>query len=343
MRKIEVVHTILAERKDCLPENSSATAYAPSNIALCKYWGKRDQELNLPVTSSLSISLGNKGCTTELSLGKGPSDSVILNDRLIDWVSPFGKRLMEFLDLFRIKRDLHFNANIKSNIPIGAGLASSACGYAAIVKALNELFGWQLQDHELSVLARLGSGSASRSIWHGFVEWYGGVREDGMDSHGRVILDEWPELCIGLLIVSEKEKSISSRDAMQRTVTSSPLYSAWPQKVNTDLSTIKKAINLKDFELLGKTAEWNAMTMHATMLSAWPSISYLLPETLLAKEKISQLRLNGLPLYFTQDAGSNLKLLFLEKDIAHIREHFPDVEIIMPFNSDLNRHQNNGN
>lgn len=334
MRKSDVVATILAERKSFLPKNVSSKAYASSNIALCKYWGKRDQELNLPITSSFSISLGNKGATTELSVHSGAYDIAYLNDKQIDWISPFGKRLLAFLDLFRVKQDLHFSIQIKTNIPVGAGLASSACGFASLTKALNFLFGWELKDHELSILARLGSGSASRSLWHGFVEWHAGIKEDGMDSYGEWIQDEWPELRIGLLILNEREKSISSRDAMQRTITTSALYGAWPQKVSRDLSALKQAINLKDFLLLGKTAESNAMTMHATMLSAWPTVCYFLPETISAMNKIWKLRHEGLTVFFTQDAGPNLKLIFLEKDAATVQSHFPDMEIVDPFAAD---------
>lgn len=331
MRKSDVISAILAERKDLMPRHQSSKSYAPSNIALCKYWGKRDQELNLPVTSSLSISLGNKGATTELSVHSGALDVAYLNDHQIDWITPFGKRLLAFLDLFRVNRDLHFSVNIHTNIPIGAGLASSACGFASLISALNLLFGWELKDQELSILARLGSGSASRSLWQGFVEWHAGIKTDGMDSYAESIADEWPELRIGLLVLNEREKSISSRDAMQRTVTTSALYSAWPSKVSRDLSALKQAINLKDFPLFGKTAESNAMTMHATMISAWPTICYFLPETITAMHKIWELRQEGLNLFFTQDAGPNLKLIFLEKDKNSVVSEFPDMEVIEPF------------
>ncbi|HSW93771.1 MAG TPA: diphosphomevalonate decarboxylase [Gammaproteobacteria bacterium] len=331
MRKSDVVSIVLAEQKTVLPRHASSKAYASSNIALCKYWGKRDQELNLPVTSSFSISLKNKGATTELAVHKSAYDEAFLNGQAVDWVSPFGKRLLAFLDLFRVERDLHFSLNIKTNIPIGAGLASSACGFASLTKALDALFGWKLKEHELSILARLGSGSASRSIWQGFVEWHAGIRADGMDSFGELIADQWPELRLGLLVLNEREKSVSSRDAMQRTVTTSPLYSAWPTKVNRDLSALKQAISLKDFQLFGKTAESNAMTMHATMLSAWPTICYFLPETIFAMNQIWQLRHDGLPVFFTQDAGPNLKLIFLEKDSATVASHFPKMEVIAPF------------
>ena len=331
MNKSDVVRHILKNRFGLSPQQDRVTTYAPSNIALCKYWGKRDQELNLPITSSFSVSLGDKGATTELSIAKESQDSVFVNGRNIDLASSFGKRLLKFFDLFRINRDLCFAANIKTNIPIGAGLASSACGFASMVMALNALFKWKLQEHELSILARLGSGSASRSFWHGFVEWHAGERADGFDSYGEVFTEKWPELCIGLLIITDAEKEIGSREAMQRTIATSPLYAAWPLKVEQDLATLKRAIQLKDFQLLGKTAESNALTMHATMMSAWPPVFYALPETVSLMKKIWQLRQQGLMLFFTQDAGPNLKLIFLEKDVEVVLSQFPTVEIIRPF------------
>lgn len=331
MNKIEVVKTILAERWQAQPKNDSASAFAPSNIALCKYWGKRNQELNLPMTSSLSISLANKGAEAELSLSNHSFDSITLNGNRVEQSSSFAKRLIEFLNLFRKNSAPYFDINIKSNIPVAAGMASSACGFASIVQALNKLYGWELAESELSILARLGSGSACRSLWQGFVEWHVGTREDGMDSHGVSIPTPWPELRLGLLILSEKEKGLSSREAMQRTITTSPLYSAWPAKVAQDLSLLKQAITIQDFQLLGQTAESNAITMHATMQSAWPPVMYCLPETVAAMHKIWKLRNDGLFVYFTQDAGPNLKLLFLENDTATIREHFPSVDILKPF------------
>lgn len=331
MRKIDVIQAILGERLHDQPQQEFAQQFAPSNIALCKYWGKRDQELNLPMTSSLSISLGNKGATTALKISRESQDFIFLNDQVVDLFSKFGKRLIDFLNLFRQNGQPHFEIRIHSNIPIAAGMASSACGFAAVVQALDELFGWNLPKNQLSILARAGSGSACRSIWQGFVEWHTGVRDDGMDSHGEPIVETWPELCIGILIVSAQDKGLGSREAMQRTITTSPLYSAWPAKVAQDLSLLKRAISVHDFELLGKTAESNALSMHATMLSAWPPISYHLPETMAAMRKIWDLRREGVGLYFTQDAGPNLKLLFLQQDAELIRSHFPTLEVLRPF------------
>lgn len=330
MKKSAVIKTILDDISRYSAATHPVTVFAPTNIALCKYWGKRNQALNLPVTSSLSISLADKGARTSLSVSNKGRDIYILNGKSLDTGNSFYKRLTQFLNLFRPHAAFYFHADIVSNVPIAAGLASSACGFAAMVFALNELFAWQLEPHQLSILARLGSGSASRSIWHGFVEWHAGIRDDGMDSHGEVLEASWPELRIGLLIVSEQEKLISSREAMQRTVETSELYRVWPGKVENDLIIIKNAIRMHDFDLLGKTAESNALAMHATMLSAWPPVSYCLPETLNAMRSVWQARANGLSVYFTQDAGPNVKLLFLEKDSDVVKQYFPELEVIKP-------------
>ncbi|MDX1901271.1 MAG: diphosphomevalonate decarboxylase [Gammaproteobacteria bacterium] len=335
MKKSDIIKLILGDRQTNQPgESFIATSFAPTNIALCKYWGKRNEELHLPMTSSLSIALPDHGSEVALSLCDAEQDQVKLNHELILPSSKFYQRLSSYLDLFRTEKNERFNVEIHSTIPIAAGLASSACGFASLVLALDQLFNWQLDKKSLSILARLGSGSASRSLWDGFVEWHVGERADGMDSFAEPIHAVWPELCLGLLIFNTNEKMISSRDAMRETVETSSFYKNWPQQVSQDLFCLHKAIEEKDFELLGKTAESNAMLMHATMRDAKPSIDYCLPETIAAMQKIQQLRQDGLPLYFTQDAGPNLKLLFCENDVAMVREHF-NVEVVRVFSSSM--------
>ena len=217
------------------------------------------------------------------------------------------------------------------NIPAAAGLASSACGFASMACALNDLLQWQLAPRDLSLLARLGSGSAARSLWNGFVYWHEGIREDGMDSYGEPLDFEWPSLRVGILPISEQEKPVSSRDAMLRTVNSSSLYASWPRKVSQDLSIFKQALKTKNFSLLGGTAESNALAMHATMLSSWPPICYFLPATLTAMQQIWELRRAGCEVYFTQDAGPNLKLLFLEHQTTALKNSFPEMDVITVF------------
>ncbi len=329
--KLDIVELILKGKQKQSPVMGSANAFAPTNIALCKYWGKRNQQINLPMTSSLSISLADKGATTELSVNSLGRDEIYLNGQLVDPSSFFATRLISYLNLFRMQQSFFLTIHIDSTIPIAAGLASSACGFAALVKALDQLFAWNLHSSALSILARLGSGSASRSILSGFVEWYRGERADGMDSYAEAMPLVWPELSLGLLLIDTTEKRISSREAMQNTVETSMLYSRWPDQVNHDLPLLKQAIECRDFSLLGQVAESNALAMHATMLSAWPPVSYTLPQTVLAMQKIWDLRKAGFPIYFTQDAGPNVKVLFLAEQTARIKNEFPDVDIVRPF------------
>jgi diphosphomevalonate decarboxylase len=328
VKKSDVVQSILQDKLGEFPQHEAGSAFAPTNIALCKYWGKRNTELNLPVTSSLSIALSEKGAETTLSLHDAADDFILLNGKELSAESNFVTRLRHYLDLFRPKNNWHLHIDINMNIPVAAGLASSACGFASIILALDNLFGWNLLDRELSILSRLGSGSASRSLWTGFVEWHAGSRDDGMDSYAEPLSFVWPSLRVGILTLAATEKPISSRTAMQRTVETSVLYENWPEKVSRDMAAIKRALSEKDFTLLGKTSESNALNMHATMLSSWPPVCYFLPETIAAMQQIWKLREEGVEVYFTQDAGPNVKLLFLEEEIKRIREVFPMVEVV---------------
>lgn len=330
MEKIEVVKHILRNTNHgSFVHQDGGYAWAPSNVALCKYWGKRDSELNLPCTSSLSVSLGRKGTYTHI-LPHPDHDIFNVNNATVPADSQFAQRLQKFLNLFRPK-NAHYAITITTNVPIAAGMASSACGFASTVLALNNLYNWGLAKTDLSILARLGSGSACRSIWEGFVEWERGEDYNGLDSFAKPLPYIWPELRLGALVLSAKEKPLSSTRAMQITLETSPLYPRWPEQVACDLLTLKKAIAAKDFALLGATAEANAVHMHLLMLHAKPSIIYSLPETLAAMQQVIELRKSGVPVYFTQDAGPNLQLLFLAQDLAKVINAFPQVEVITPF------------
>ena len=303
----------LLQNKNREPIKPQGEAFAATNIALIKYWGKRDTLLNLPLTNSLSMSVPGKGSHTVLKPTTGHSDRIFLDNQALSTEASFAKRITAFLDLFRTPQQ-KFEIHTHNNIPTAAGLASSASGFAALTLALNDLYDWQFDQEILSIFARLGSGSASRSIYNGFVEWHKGERDDGLDSIATPLNIDWPELKIGLLILSTDEKPISSRIAMQRTVETSRYYQHWPEIVEKDLTLLKTALLNKDFALLGATAAHTATAMHHTMHDAHPAIDYDLAETRAIKEKIKTLRKQGLPVYFTQDAGPNIKLLFLEED-----------------------------
>ncbi|KUJ73535.1 diphosphomevalonate decarboxylase [Thiomicrospira sp. XS5] len=304
---------------------------APVNIALSKYWGKRDVPLNLPTNSSLSISLPELGTETRLSWHETGPDKITLNGEEMAPEAPFAKRLSRFLDFFRPDAQGSFQVDTLNTVPTAAGLASSASGYAALVKALDDCFQWQLSSRDLSLLARLGSGSASRSLYDGFAIWHKGEREDGLDSYAEKIDQAWPEFCIGLLEIDTSAKPVGSTQGMQQTVKHCELYQAWPKKAEQDLAKIHRAILDKDFQTLGETAENNALAMHATMIATWPPILYWQPESVAAMHRVWQLRQEGVMVYFTMDAGPNLKLLFPETETPALMRAFPEMKCLQPF------------
>ena len=329
MKRFKIVQKIL-EGKNKTVQKQEVEVFAPINIALVKYWGKRDQELNLPTAGSLSLTFPEWGTKTKLSLLKG-SPSLKLQGREISWETPFGKRLRGFLSLFSLQDSL--SVSTESNIPIASGLASSASGFAALVKALNLLCDWNADLQTLSCLARLGSGSACRSLWQGFVLWNRGTQEDGFDSHGTPLPFLMPDLVAGIIVLQESPKEISSREAMEITQKTSPGYSQWVDHTEKDLVSILKILQEEDFKALGDLTEKNALALHNVMGSAIPSISYTNQETLATIERIYALRAQGLSVYWTQDAGPNLKLLFLKKDEHMVRKAFPNLWVSYPFSA----------
>lgn len=330
MNKQDVVEQILAGRM--ANPRPRGEAFASANIALCKYWGKRDEELNLPVTSSLSVSLGPLGTRSRVSL-QGDEDRFFLNEEPVDPGSDFAVRLSAFLDLFRPEPGAGFNVTTENTIPTAAGLASSASGFAALVLALDDLMQWGLDAGSQSILARLGSGSACRSIAPGFVEWHAGARDDGMDSFGESLEAAWPGLCIAPMLVSEAAKPIGSRAAMRRTRATSELYGSWPLQCASDLVALRTAIRDRDFTALGQAAETNALAMHATMMAARPPVFYWLPESVRVMREVWAAREDGVPVHFTMDAGPNVKLLFEENAEVDVQRRFPAARVLKPFDA----------
>ncbi|WFE68028.1 diphosphomevalonate decarboxylase [Thiomicrospira sp. R3] len=312
------------------PAHACGKGQADVNIALSKYWGKRQTELNLPTNSSLSVSLPGLGTQTQLSVIDAPKHQAWLNDQALEENDPFSQRLTTYLSPF-CPQGQAFKILTHNTVATAAGLASSASGYAALVLALNDLFDWQLSDKQLSILARMGSGSASRSIYQGFSIWHKGEDDDGMDSYAEKLNQVWPELAIGLVKVNIAQKPIGSTAGMQQTVKHCDLYQAWPNQAERQVQQIQQAIIQRDFSQLGQLAEHNALSMHATMIASWPPILYWQAESVSAMHQVWQCRQQGIEVYFTMDAGPNLKLLFLEHNKKAVETAFTNLEVILPF------------
>lgn len=302
-------------------------ARANTNIALIKYWGKRDEDLILPMNSSLSVTLDRFYTTTSVQFCVELHEDVfLLNHQLATGAET--KRVTQFLDHIRKKANIPLKAIVSSVniVPTAAGFASSASGFAALAAAASQALGLTLEEKELTKLARLGSGSACRSIYGGFVEWQKGTRGDGEDSYAKPILREqdW-KISILSVLVHSKQKKTSSRDGMKTTVKTSPFYTGWIEAVEQELEIVKEAISTRDFPMLGKAVEANALKMHATMLGADPPIIYWQGGTIDVMHHVHFLRESGIPVYFTIDAGPNVKVLCLPQDEKYVKEQLSSL------------------
>jgi diphosphomevalonate decarboxylase len=315
-----------------------ATTIANANIALVKYWGKRNKELMLPQTGSISMTTeGLQAHTTVEFDSKYENDIVIVNgkeykqgdEEYDDYVGVF---LSVVRQAYPDKaKDLKVKIVSNNNFPTAAGLASSAAGFAALAAAVNEALGLNLDQKQLSMLARRGSGSATRSISGGFVEWKGGELEDGSDCFAEQLFppEHWPELRMVIAVTSKKDKKVKSRAGMSASVKTSPYYSAWKNDVvPKHIEAMKKAIAEKDFKLLGQTAETNAIMMHAVAFATTPPVIYWNAGTMDIVHAVMDWRDAGMDCYFTIDGGPQVKVLCREKDVEEIKKRLKDFDNI---------------
>ncbi len=316
-QKNEDRHRTSMDKIDASSENHSevktgqATAIAHPNIALVKYWGKRDGELNIPAVGSISVTLSGLHTKTTVQFDPGlPDDQFELNG------SPAAaserNRVSRFLDLIRKQAGVNWRARVTSenNFPTAAGLASSASGFAALALAASRAAGLRLSPRELSILARRGSGSAARSVFGGFVEMKTGRNPDGSDAYAEQIAppDYWP-LNVLVTIVSVRKKGTGSTQGMNRSALTSPFYEGWIQSSPKDLQEMRAAICNRDFEKLGEVAEHSCLKMHALMFSSRPPLIYWNKTTFELIEAVREMRNNGVPAYFTIDAGPQVKVI----------------------------------
>ena len=198
----------------------------------------------------------------------------------------------------------------ENGVPTASGLASSASGFAALAVAATRAAGLTLSPDELSVLARLGSGSAARSIFGGFVEMARGQRADGSDAAARPLAggEGW-DVRLVVAVTAAGPKPMGSTAAMEHTARTSPYYAAWLAGVDGDLAAARAAIAARDLPALGAVAERSALRMHASAMAADPPIIYWNPATLAAIAGVRALRDRGVPVFFTIDAGPHVKAL----------------------------------
>jgi len=313
---------------------TEAVATANANVALAKYWGKRDESLNLPYTGSISITLAGLTTTARVRFGAARViDRIIMSGREAEGLE--AQRVSAFLDLVRQRAGEEPRAEVEvaSNFPVAAGLASSASTFAALALAASRALGLSLSPLELSVLARRGSGSAARSIFGGYVEWQPGQASDGSDSYAVQLApaQHWP-LGIVAAITDPGRKRVGSREGMAQGLKRSPFFPAWLQSHDADLEAIRQAVLARDLATAGLVAESNCLKMHAVSLASSPPLLYWNPTTVAVIQRVHQLREEGTQAYFTIDAGPQVKIIcpLAERDaVAAAIRRVPGVHDVL--------------
>jgi diphosphomevalonate decarboxylase len=298
-------------------ETFSAKATAHPNIALIKYWGNRDNHLNIPANGSISMNLGKLETSTHIVFNPDySSDQLTINGKPTEGMAL--ERMSRFLDRVRrlAKKDFHAMVMSTSNYSADAGLASSAAAYAALALAASQALGLDLPEVELSRLARRGSGSACRSIPPGFVEWLPG--ETDLDSYAVSIAapEHW-KLSDCIAIIQNKPKNVPSYEGHLLAQTS-PIQPARVQDAPRRLDICRQAILKRDFEALAQVVELDSNLMHAVMMTSTPPLYYWEPASLDVMRIIPSWRKQGIPSCFTLDAGANVHVLCPTDQSDHV-------------------------
>jgi diphosphomevalonate decarboxylase len=292
------------------------TAVAPSNIAFIKYWGKIDEILRLPANGSISMNLSGLMTTTTVEF----TPALIKDDVTIDGmkVDKEASRVSKHLD--RIREIAHINTYARvvsnNNFPASTGLSSSASGFAALTVAAVAASGLSLPEKELSILARLGSGSACRSIPDGYTEWIEGTDSNSSYAHSLHSHTYWNLVDI-VAIVSREKKEIPTSEG-QKEVTTSPFYTTRLSQMNEKLRLCTLYLKTMDFTALGNLAEQDALNMHAVMITSTPSLLYWTPNTIALMKEIQKWRKEGVEAYFTINTGQDVHIICQGNDAEAI-------------------------
>jgi len=298
---------------------TTATALANPNLAFIKYWGNRDDTLRIPSNGSISMNLEGLYTRTTVSFQHSlPYDELIINGHEV--TGPGLDRISHILDLIRGMAGIHEHAEVisENNFPSGTGIASSASAFAALALAGSKAAGLNLSERELSRLARRGSGSASRSIPGGFVEWQAGASDEDSFAFSIAEPGHW-DLVDCVAIVSAIHKKTGSTEGHAITETS-PLQAARVADAPRRLEICRKAILERDFNAFASIVEFDSDMMHAVMMTSTPPLHYWKPASLEVMNCVRQWRTEGLPVGYTVDAGPNIHVVCLEKEAKLIEQ-----------------------
>jgi len=298
--------------------NRRVIAEAGANIAFIKYWGNRGVGKNLPLNPSISMTLAScvTRTTVEVAPGEG-ADEIMLDGRVPD--EKTARRISGFVEMIRAAAGRRERTRVESEstFPKGCGIASSASGFAALALAAARLFGLNPDEAELSRMARLGSGSAARSIPGGFAELRAGDTHEAACAVCLAPETWWPELRDVVVVVSAEEKAVSSAEG-HRIAQTSEMLAGRLRAAGQRAAQVRRAIRSRDLEALGEASEADALSMHAVMMTSRPPLLYWHPETLDVIRCVWELRRGGTGAWFTIDAGPNVHVLTDAKDAGAV-------------------------
>jgi diphosphomevalonate decarboxylase len=304
-------------------------AIAHPNFALIKYWGKSDASNNLPDMSSISITIDTLFSSAKVSFDSSlKKDLWVLNDIEQESLGQI-KPTMNYLKSFKLVKDFCVIEST-NNFPTAAGLASSASGVASIVTAINELFNLNLSEKELINAAILGSGSAPRSLYSGFVY----LNKKNYSCETILDSNQWP-LKIIICQTSSDRKLVSSRDGMRISKSTSSYYKDWVNDQENDIKKALKAIKMKDFDLLGAVSEDSCKKMHKVMETSNPPLIYRNATTHLCIQKIEEMKVNGIGIFHTIDAGPQVKIICKAQHTDQViseMQSIPNIQDIIEVN-----------
>ncbi|MCL4487783.1 MAG: diphosphomevalonate decarboxylase [Chloroflexi bacterium] len=304
-----------------------ATAVSCSNIAFIKYWGNRDAALRVPLNDSISMNLDHAQTRTTVEFdGSLNDDRIVVGD--LEAEGQTRERVVTQLDRVRKLASIDTKARVESrnNFPTGAGIASSASGFAALTVAAAHAAGLDLVERELTILARQASGSACRSVPAGFVEWIAG--SNGNDSYAASVApaSHW-DLRDVIAVVSTQAKHVGSTEG-HAAATTSPFLAERVRLLPARFHQIRRALLDRNLALMGPAMEEDAVELHFVAMTSRPPIYYWTPGMVRVIEAARQWRADGLAVYFTLDAGPNVHLICESKDadqVAALGREVPDV------------------
>lgn len=306
----------------------AAKARARANIALAKYWGKRNDALNLPAVPSVSITLDPLITETRVVFDESFEADTFELDGAPARPGELA-RVIRLLDEVRERAGLKARASVSSvnHFPTAAGLASSASGFAALAAAASAAAGLDASAAELSARARRASASAARSIFGGYVELPVGD-EDELAARPVAPPEHW-DLRVVVAVTAEGRKPVGSRNAMNLTRESSVYWNAWVASAPSLTQRIREALLARDMQKLVPLVEQSFFAMHAVAMSASPSILYWQPASVAALGTVRRLRDEGVLVCPTMDAGPHVKAICLSADVERVEQALAQTEGVL--------------